>query len=157
MWKLEREIHVNDLTSLDMVSRLRSSGKRITPERKLLLRIIEQHAHLDAEEIYRIAQRDRPQIGLATVYRTLTLLKNLDIVRATDLGENHGHYEVRSEEHVHLVCSICGCVTDVPVPSALRTAAKKEQLAVQSTHFEIFGTCRSCSDKPSAASEAKRG
>ena len=148
---------MNDSTSLDMVSRLRSSGRRITPERKLLLRIIEQHAHLDAEEIYRIAQRDRPQIGLATVYRTLTLLKDLDIVRAADLGENHGHYEVLSEEHVHLVCSICGRVTDVPVPSALRAVAKKERFAVQSAHFEIFGTCRSCSDKPSATAQAQRG
>ena len=148
---------MNDSTSLDMVSRLRSSGKRITRERKLLLRIIEQHAHLDAEEIYRIAQRDRPQIGLATVYRTLTLLKNLDIVRSTDLGENHGHYEVRSEEHVHLVCSICGRVTDISVPGALRAAAKKERFAVQYTHFEIFGTCRSCFDKPSTTSEAQRG
>ena len=157
VWKLEREIHLNDSTSLDMVSRLRSSGKRITPERELLLRIIEQHAHLDAEEIYRIAQRNRPQIGLATVYRTLSLLKDLGIVRTTDLGENHHHYEVRSEEHVHLVCSICGRVTDVPVPSALYKTAKNEHFAVQRTHFEIFGTCRSCSDKPSATSEVKGG
>jgi len=140
-----------------MVSRLRSSGKRITPERKLLLQIIEQHAHLDAEEIHRIAQRDRPQIGLATVYRTLTLLKDLGIVQATDLGENHGHYEVRSDAHLHLVCSICGRVKHVPVPNALHEAARKEQFAVQRTHFEIFGICRSCSDKPSAISEAKRG
>lgn len=148
---------MNDSPSLDMVSRLRSSGKRITPERKVLLRIIEQHAHLDAEEIYRIAQRDRPQIGLATVYRTLTLLKDLGIVLATDLGENHGHYEVRSEAHVHLVCLICGRVTDVPVPNALHEAARNEQFAVQRTHFEMFGTCRSCSNKSSATSEAKRG
>ena len=148
---------MNDSPSPDVVSRLRSSGKRITPERKLLLRIIERHAHLDAEEIHQIAQRDRPQIGLATVYRTLTLLKDLGIVQTTDLGENHGHYEVHSEAHVHLVCSICGRVTHVPVPAALHEVAKKEQFAVQSTHFEIFGTCRSCSDKPSANSEAKRG
>ena len=146
---------MNDSPSVDMVSRLRSSGKRITPERKLLLRIIEQHAHLDAEEIHRIAQRDRPQIGLATVYRTLALLKNLGIVQTSDLGQNHEHYEIRSEEHVHLVCSICGRVTGVPIPNALHEAAKKEQFVVQRTHFEIFGICRSCSDKPSVTSKAR--
>ena len=140
-----------------MVSLLRSSGKRITPERELLLRIIENHAHLDAEEIYRIAQKDRPQIGLATVYRTLTLLKELGIVRTTDLGENHGHYEVRSEDHVHLVCSICGRVTDIPVPGAFRKAAKSEQFTVQQARFEMFGVCRSCSAKSSATSKGKRG
>ena len=84
---------MSDSNTLNMVSLLRSSGRRITPERELLVRIIEKHAHLDAEEIYRIAQRDRPQIGLATVYRTLTLLKDLGIVRSNGLGENHEHYE----------------------------------------------------------------
>jgi len=154
--KLGREAHVDDSMSPDMVSRLRSSGKRITPKRRLLLRIIEQNAHLDAEEIHRIAQKDRPQIGLATVYRTLTLLKDLGIVRATDLGENHDHYEIRSEEHVHLVCSICGCVTDVPVPRALSAVANSEHFAVQSTHLEIFGTCRSCLDKLAVSTKEQR-
>ncbi len=148
---------MNDPMNPDMVSRLRSSGKRITPERELLLRIIKQNAHLDAEEIYRIAQKDCPQIGLATVYRTLTLLKDLDIIRTTDLGENHKHYEVLSEDHVHLVCSICGRITDVAVPSALHAAAKKEQFAVQRTRFEMFGTCHSCTDNLAASSEGQRG
>jgi Fe2+ or Zn2+ uptake regulation protein len=154
---MERELTMDDSTHPDMVSRLRDSGKRITPERELLLRIVENHAHLDAEEIYRIAQKDRPQIGMATVYRTLTLLKEMDIIRASDLGENHEHYEVRSEDHVHLVCSICGRVTDVPVPSALYKAARKEQFTVQRAHFEIFGTCQSCTDTQAASSEGSRG
>jgi len=153
---LGSEVRVNDSNAPDMVSRLRSSGKRITPKRKLLLRIIEQNAHLDAEEIHRIAQKDRPQIGLATVYRTLSLLKDLGIVRATDLGENHDHYEIRSEEHVHLVCSLCGRITDVPVPSAVHKAAKNEEFAVQSTHFEMFGTCRSCLDKQASSTKEQR-
>lgn len=138
-----------------MVSRLRSFGKRITPERELLLRVIAQHAHLDAEEIHRIAQQERPHIGLATVYRTLTLLKDLGIVYSSDLGENHEHYEVQSEEHVHLVCSVCGHVTDVPVPRELRKIANKEQFTVRSTHFEIYGTCRSCSARQSEISEVE--
>ena len=140
-----------------MVSRLRNSGRRITREREVLVRIIERHAHLDAEEIYRIAQTDRPQIGLATVYRTLTLLKDLGIVRATDLGENHEHYEVLSKDHVHLVCSICGCITDVPVPTALQAIAKKERFEVQRTHFEMFGTCHSCIENSADSSEGRRG
>lgn len=139
----------------DMVSRLRSSGRRLTPERELLLRIIEQNAHLDAEEIYRIAQKERPQIGLATVYRTLTLLKEMGIVRATDLGENHFHYEVRHGEHIHLVCSNCGRIKDIPVPAAVFKAAKSEKFDVSRTHFEMFGLCASCAD--AMPSEDPRG
>lgn len=137
----------------DLVSRLRGSGKRVTPERVLLLRILEQHAHLDAEEIYRIAQADLPQIGLATVYRTLTLFKELGIVRTTDLGENHCHYEVRSEDHIHLVCSACGRITDIPMPSAVGRAARDQGFSVTRTHFEIFGTCQSCAKNASPSPE----
>jgi Fe2+ or Zn2+ uptake regulation protein len=134
-------------TRTHMVSLLRNSGRRVTPERELLLRIIETHAHLDAEEIYRMAQKERPQIGLATVYRTLTLLKNLGMIRTTDLGENHGHYEVRSSDHIHLVCSVCGHVTDIPIPSSLYGAAEKKRFSVQHLHFEMFGTCAACTAK----------
>jgi Fe2+ or Zn2+ uptake regulation protein len=144
-------------THADVVSLLRDSGKRITPERKLLLRIIENNAHLDAEQIYRIAQKERPQIGLATVYRTLTLLKTLDVIHTTDLGENHCHYEVRFDDHIHLICSVCGLVTDIPVPSALYKAAGKEGFSVQHTHFEIFGICQSCMSKPSSSTEGSHG
>jgi Fe2+ or Zn2+ uptake regulation protein len=139
-----------------MVTRLRDSGRRVTREREVLLQIIEQNAHLDAEEIYRIAQKRRPQIGLATVYRTLTLLKDLGAIRATDLGENHCHYEVRSEDHVHLVCSVCGRVADIPVPGALTKAASNQRFAVQSTHFEMFGTCSSCAEGSTHPSKAAR-
>ncbi|MBE0634372.1 transcriptional repressor [Candidatus Bipolaricaulota bacterium] len=138
---------MNKSTRTHMVSLLRDSGRRITPERELLLRIIEVHAHLDAEEIYRMAQKERPQIGLATVYRTLTLLKSLGMIRTTDLGENHGHYEIRSADHIHLVCSVCGHVTDISIPNALYGAAEEERFSVQSLHFEMFGTCASCTAK----------
>jgi Fe2+ or Zn2+ uptake regulation protein len=144
---------MDKLSHVDVVSLLRDSGKRITPERKLLLRIIENNAHLDAEQIYGIAKKERPQIGLATVYRTLTLLKTLGVIRTTDLGENHCHYEVRSDDHIHLVCSVCGLVTDIPVPSELYGAASKEGFSVQHTNFEIFGICQSCADKQTFSPE----
>lgn len=144
---------MDDLTHPDSISRLRDSGKRVTPERELLLQIIEDHAHLDAEEIYRIAQKERPQIGLATVYRTLAVLKDLGIIRTINLGENHGHYEILSEDHVHFVCLTCGRVTDIPVPRALHKAAKDEQFSVQRTRLVLFGTCRFCTDKSSATTE----
>ncbi|MBU1049720.1 transcriptional repressor [Candidatus Bipolaricaulota bacterium] len=148
---------MDNLARLDRVSLLRGSGRRITPERKLLLRIIEDNAHLDAEEIYRIAQKERPQIGLATVYRTLTLLKELGMIRTTDLGENHGHYELRSDEHIHLVCSHCGRVTDIAAPNALYKAARQQGFSVLRTHFEMFGTCQSCTSKDPLPPEESYG
>ncbi len=130
--------------SPELVTRLEASGKRVTPDRELLLGIIERQPHLDAEKIYRVAQKSRPQIGLATVYRTLSLLRELGIIRATDLGENHFHYEVCADEHIHLVCTHCGAIADIPVPPSVRHAADAEGFEVRETHFELYGTCRNC-------------
>jgi Fe2+ or Zn2+ uptake regulation protein len=135
---------MHDTDTTELVARLRESGRRITRERELLLRIIEENPHLDAGEIYRRARETLPRIGLATVYRTLNLLKELGLVRTIDLGENHGHFELRSEDHVHLVCTVCGRVTDVPVPGALRAAARKRGFVVHRTKLEIFGVCDAC-------------
>jgi len=144
---------VTESIQTDAVALLRESGRRITPERKLLLRIIESNAHLDAEQIYRIAQKERPQIGLATVYRTLNLLKELGIVCTTDLGENHCHYEVCSDNHLHLICSACGLITDIPIPKALLKSAKQEQFTVERVRFEIFGLCPACAKAASSQSK----
>jgi Fur family transcriptional regulator, ferric uptake regulator len=60
---------------------LRARGKRITSQRALLLQLIQESgAHLDAEELYRRAQRRDPRINLTTVYRTLNLLKESGLI-----------------------------------------------------------------------------
>lgn len=131
-----------------MIRSLRASGKRVTRERELLVRIIAQNAHLDADEIHRRARREQPRIGLATVYRTLSLLQELDIVTSADLGEPHSHYECRAGDHLHLVCSTCGKVVDAPVPTAVTLAAEREGFAVQRAHLQVFGVCAACATKP---------
>jgi Fe2+ or Zn2+ uptake regulation protein len=131
-------------TDVQIAKRLRSAGKRLTPERSLLLRIITANPHLDAAAIHRIARSKKPRIGLATVYRTLRLLKELGIVRASEFGEDHFHYEVRHEDHIHLICRRCGVVVEVPCPSGLRELGARNGFEVHQTRFELIGYCRKC-------------
>jgi len=133
------------------IERLRSAGKRITPERELLVRIIDRNPHLDAAEIHRIAKRRRPQIGLATVYRTVNLLRELGVVRASELGEGHRHYEVQREDHLHLVCSDCGRIIDIPAPAALRRVALAEGFRVERIRLDLIGRCEACAKRHAAA------
>lgn len=137
---------MDSVRSVEMEKELRRRGKRVTRERELLMRVIAQNAHLDAEEIHRLARREQPTIGLATVYRTLTLLKDLGIVACVDLGETHSHFELRAEDHLHLVCSSCGGVIDVPAPASVQRIAEKQGFDVERMHLEIFGLCSACAD-----------
>lgn len=136
--------------SASAIEKLRAAGKRVTPERELLVRIIDRNPHLDAAEIHRIASADQPRIGLATVYRTLNLLKELGVVRASELGETHRHYEVRRDEHVHLVCSECGRILDIPSPEPLRALAASRGFRVERFRLELIGICSACAKKLAA-------
>jgi len=135
----------------DAAGRLVAAGKRVTPERRLLLRIIADNSHLDAAEIHEIARREQPRIGLATVYRTLKLLREVGAVRASELGEGHRHFELQRDEHVHLVCLTCGRIIDVQLPGELRREATRRGFRIEGCHLELTGTCRECRRKAAAA------
>ena len=137
------------------IERLREAGRRVTPERELLVRIINRNPHLDATEIYRIAKEKQPRIGLATVYRTLNLLKDLGVVRACELGETHRHYEVRQDDHLHLVCSDCGRIIDIPPPELLRDLAASQGFRIERIRLELIGHCWTCAKKRSAAARSR--
>lgn len=124
--------------------RLRAAGRRITPERELLLQIIERNAHLDATEIHRLAREVNPKIGLATVYRTLSLLEELDMIRASGFGEDHSHYEVRHADHVHMICTECGRIIDAAYPTDLYAVIDREGFTVRQSRLELLGVCAAC-------------
>lgn len=129
---------------------LRASGKRLTRERRLIIRIIEDSPHLDASEIYALARKEDPKISLSTVYRTMTMLKELGLVEASDLGEDHYHYEVHLQEHYHLVCLGCGKVIEIPPPDAIKQLGKEQGFEVVGVKLQIFGYCKECQAKRSS-------
>jgi len=99
------------------MERMRAQGVRITPQRALIADLLENaRDHLDADSVYRMAQRSDHRIHRATVYRTLATLKRLHLIDELDLmhveGDRH-FYEVRpSTLHIHLVCLSCGSVEE---------------------------------------------
>jgi Fur family ferric uptake transcriptional regulator len=132
---------------------LMAVGKRVTPDRELLIDIIGRNPHIDALGIHRLAQDSRPRIGLATVYRTLRLLEELAVVEADRLGEGHSHYEIRGRDHLHLVCANCGEVLDVPSPIDRKHIAREHAFVVTQSRLELVGLCAAC--RPDAADHSK--
>lgn len=129
--------------------RLRASGKRITPQRKLVLNILDQaNSHLDATEIYERGRRKDARLSLSTVYRTLTVLKEVGVVRELHLDDEHHHYELDDRDgHSHLVCLTCGRVIEVDSSAfvvAAKTVGAKYRFEIESAQVELSGTCADC-------------
>src|SRR5215472_9898848 len=88
---------------------LRKRGYRLTPQRYMILSVIQEAAeHLSVEQITERVQQRNPYVSLSTIYRTLELLKKLDLVRENHLPGEQPHYEAaRGSAHHHLICRRC--------------------------------------------------
>ncbi len=130
---------------------LRAQGKRITGQRALLLQLIQEcTGHLDAEELYRRAQKREPRINLATVYRTLNLFKAAGLIEPRYLTHDHRREQFESmpaTEHYHFTCVACGRVIEFESPRVEQLQVEvKRRFGVEFTHaclcFE--GYCAAC-------------
>jgi Fur family ferric uptake transcriptional regulator len=136
----------------NIYSKLQQSNYKITPQRQVILKtLVKQNSeHLSAEELYLLVKKDYPDIGLATVYRTLDLLVEINILKKIDLGDNRTRYELNQYDthyHHHMICLSCGRVQEFD-HDLLETL---EKLLTQKTGFQIidhqlifFGYCSRC-------------
>jgi Fur family transcriptional regulator, peroxide stress response regulator len=130
-------------------ARFHELGLRLTPQRRRVLDALEQSGtHLDAEAIHDRVKAQDPSISLATVYRTLGVLKDMDLVEEHSLGQEHGHYEAaRPGPHYHFICRACGHVIEFDTPlvtQAIAEFAAAEGVAVASAHLRLSGACAQC-------------
>lgn len=128
---------------------IRSSGLRMTRQRALILDILQSsQEHLDAEALHNLARQSDPQIGLATVYRTLALLKEFGMVNEYNLGEEHRHFETTPEvPHHHFTCLGCKKVIEFELPNiedSLYPLLVKEEIEITRVNLSLEGYCQAC-------------
>ncbi len=127
---------------------LRSGGFRMTPQRRVIYEsLMEAGCHVDANDLFERVRKRHPGISLATVYRTVALLKAVGLVKALPLGEAHQHFEPAGDPaHYHLVCTKCGQVMEFnPVEVAAALARLVESgWRIEAVEFFVRGICPEC-------------
>ncbi len=130
--------------------KLVESKFRLTPQRKSVLLVLygsKEEEHLTAEEIYRIAKNNCPQLGLATVYRTLELFSRLSIVQSLVLEDGRIRYELKRDgRHNHLICLSCGKILESDSRNVTPPSHGKTNFLVVSSSTRFFGYCEQCRD-----------
>lgn len=139
--------------------RLKEKGLKVTHQRLLILSVLEQNSgrHMTAEDIYELVTEDYPEIGLATVYRTLQLLWDMQLVDRISLDDGCVRYEIghlledeTKHNHHHLICRSCGRV--IPFDADLLDDLEHhiEETAgfhVLDHELKFYGLCRECVKK----------
>lgn len=136
---------------------LKGKGYKLTPQRRAVLDIIisNEGKHLTAEELYDLVKIECPEIGLATVYRTVLLLEELGVVCRLDLNDDGcSRYELVHEDenhqHHHLICTNCGKVIEVEgdlLGSLEHAIEKKYEFKIKNHSVKFYGLCSECSNK----------
>lgn len=140
------------ITIEDLCEKLHENEYKVTPQRRIILRVFLDNVehHLSAEETYNIVKETHPEIGLATVYRTLDLLAELEVLQKVNFGDGRSRYEFADTEvhhHHHLICLKCGNVTefdDDKLESLESAISKKSGFKIVDHQVKFFGYCQKC-------------
>lgn len=145
----EREI--NSLKDI-----LKEKGYKLTTQRRAVLDTIidNEGRHLTVEEIYDMVKKECPEIGIATVYRTIQLFEDAGKIAKVDLSDGYNRYELihdyESHQHHHLICKRCGKVIEVQedLLGQLESEIEEKYSFKVTNHSAIFyGLCSECINK----------
>ncbi|MFQ5951739.1 MAG: Fur family transcriptional regulator [Candidatus Geothermarchaeales archaeon] len=133
---------------------LRERGYKVTPQRLAVLRVlVGNKSHPSADQIYQEVRREHPMISLATVYKTLELLKELGEVMELGFSNKSTRYDSQVRPHLNLVCLQCGFIEDVydtSLKSLTDVVENTSNFRVHSGRFEFYGLCNTCRSEPVA-------
>ena len=139
--------------------RLKEKGLKVTHQRILVLSVLEQNSgrHMTAEDIYELVKEDCPEIGLATIYRTVQLLLEMQLVDRINLDDGCVRYEIGEpglgegkHHHHHLICKTCGKVLpfyDDLLEELERRIEDETGFHVLDHELKFYGQCRECRNR----------
>jgi len=132
------------------LQQLRERGFRLTPQREMILSVLHDIEGLaTVDEIYGRVQTLSTSVDISTVYRTLDLLQDFDLVSCVDAGDDQRRYELLGIHgpHLHLVCHACGRVVGAD-PEVARAFGERLQAEYgfrpALDHLSIPGLCAAC-------------
>ena len=117
--------------------------------------IVKETGHFTIDDLYQSLLPIDPEIGIATIYRTIRLLVECGILIEHTFSEKKGYFELTSPQlthHDHLICVECGKIIEFKcelVENDQEILKKKHRFKIRSHKFEVYGICQECSKKES--------
>lgn len=123
---------------------------RKTVQRHSIINYLKDNtSHPTANDIYQAVSKETPLVSLATVYNTLSLMKQEGLVRELEItNQDCKRYDANVLPHAHLICQECGKIIDANLSSQSGIAEERQQsFYCQAGDVYIYGLCSSCQSK----------
>lgn len=134
--------------------RLIKGNYKLTDQRLAVLQVMQENKgrHLSAEEVLNAAREKLPNIGIATVYRTLERLAAIEILYKTMFDSDKFRYELSADQnhqHHHIICLGCGKITEVEedLLASLEKHIEQQGFKIVDHELKLYGYCPSCTKK----------
>lgn len=139
----------------EAIARLSEMDYKITPQRRAVLQAFFSHAdrHLSADEVLEIVKLTNPEMGLATIYRTVELLAEVEILEKLHFGDGRTRYELSSageHHHHHLICVDCGSLMEFEddlLENVEKAITSKLGFKILDHQLKVMGLCPDCQRK----------
>lgn len=131
-----------------LAEQLKKAGYKLTPARLAVIDVLEgDDAHFSHQEILSRGQTIYPKLSRATVYRTMELLTNLNLVRSIYLNDPTQRFLSAAGGHHHLVCTRCETIFEFDyctVDQLARELSEKFSFHIRNHLLEFQGLCQTC-------------
>jgi Fur family transcriptional regulator, peroxide stress response regulator len=133
------------------IEALRSKGYKATPQRIAICRIaLNSRVHPSAQEVYHEVKKINPTVSLATVYKTLEVLRDLNLVQEINFPKGQARFDSYMSPHINLVCLKCGSITDLDettIKEITQKVTSFTKFKPIGQRMDLYGICQKCSSK----------
>ena len=130
---------------------LREKGFKVTPQRLAIYKVLANtKSHPNAEMVFTQLQPLYPTMSLATVYKTVDILKEIGLIQVLNTGEDSFRYDADMSTHSHVRCLHCGRVDDfhgVDSSDFISEVSRKTAYRLTGQQFYFYGICPECQNR----------
>lgn len=154
---------MNNLQKSDAlaIEALRKKGYKATPQRIAICRFaLQDRGHPTAQRIHDEVKKIHPTVSLATVYKTLQVLEELNLIQELNFPHGQARFDSFMKPHINLVCSQCGNIQDLDefiTREIVEKVAATAKFTATGQRLDVYGFCQKCgSTKLVTASSNKK-
>ncbi len=127
---------------IDYISLLKQNDLKATIQRTNILKSINRAGHINIDDIYDDLKKSYPTLSLATIYKNIILMLEQNVIIEVPINGKKSKYELKKDEHIHLICKSCGNIEDRELDSYCNIDIENFQIV--SKQINLYGLCKNC-------------
>ena len=129
------------------ITLLKENDLKATIQRTSILKSIDHAGHINIDEIYEDVKELYPTLSLATIYKNIILMQTNNVIVEVPMNGEKSKYELKKDEHIHLICQECGTIQDTKITKKTEEALFVENFQLKHSQINLYGVCTSCQKK----------